>query len=400
MMGDPVERLKGIRQEFPVLERQAYLNTGTAGPLPRRVSDAVTHELERQLLEGRASADHYVQAYFPLRAELRTQFARLLGAAANEIAITHHTTEGMNIAVWGLNWQPGDEVVTTTDEHEGALLPIYAAARRHGLTLRIVDIGSTDEDIVDAIARAMSHRTRLVVTSHVSYRTGAVMPVAEIALEAHRVGAFFAVDGAQSAGTIPLNVQALGVDAYAVPGQKWLCGPEGVGALYVRSDRISELSPTYVGHFAIRDFDATDLSGYFLPGAGATRYEGGTVHWPVLRGMYESLRWLEQDVGWEWIYARTAATTRRCRELLAEVPGVTINSPNQHVGLTAFTLDGCDSEATASALLERNVIIRTLHHTPWLRVSTGFFTSEDELMRMAEGLVAVRDGVVPVGALA
>jgi L-cysteine/cystine lyase len=383
-----VERLLGIRLEFPVLQEQAYLNTGTAGPLPRRVSDAITRELERQVLEGRATVDHYLQVYFPLRAELRGQFARLLGATADEIAITHHTTEGMNIAVWGLNWQPGDEIVATTHEHEGALLPIYTAARRLGLTLRIVDIGATDVEVVATLAKAMSHRTRLVVASHVSYRTGAVLPLAEMAVEAHRVGAFFAVDGAQSAGTIPLNVHALGVDAYAVPGQKWLCGPEGVGALYVRRDRLSELSPTYVGHFAVRDFDAIDLTGYFLPGAGATRYEGGTVYWPVLFGMCESLRWLEQDVGWEWIYAQTAALTRRCRETLAGLPGVSVHSPDQHVALTAFSIDGRDAETTVAALLGRGVIIRSLQPDAWLRVSTGFFNDEHDLTRLHDGLLA------------
>src|SRR5207244_1120193 len=119
-----------------------------------------------------------------------------------------------------------------------------------------------------AISAALSRRTRLVVVSHVSWLTGAILPVAEIAAETHRVGGLLAVDGAQSAGTILVNVHALGVDAYAVPGQKWLCGPEGVGALYVRSGRISELSPTYVGHFAVRDFEAVDRSGYFLPAPG------------------------------------------------------------------------------------------------------------------------------------
>ena len=388
-VNDADERLLALREELPVLQRQAYLNTGTAGPLPRRVSDAITQELERQVREGRASANHYVDVYFPMRVELRAQFARLLGASADEIAITHHTTEGMNIAVWGLNWQPGDEIVTTSIEHEGALLPIYAATRRFGLVLKIVDVGSAEANIVAALASAMSRRTRLVVTSHVSYQTGTVLPVADMAVETHRIGAFFAVDGAQSAGVIPVNVHELGVDAYAVPGQKWLCGPEGVGALYVRRDRLSELSPTYVGHFATRDFDAIDLTGYYLPGSGATRYEGGTVYWPVLYGMRESLRWLDQDVGWEWIYTRTATMTRQCRELLSDIGGVRIKSPDHHLGLTAFTIDGCDAEETVAALFNRGVTIRSLHGNGYLRASTGFFNCADDLIRLREALVGI-----------
>jgi L-cysteine/cystine lyase len=389
-MSEAADRLAAIRRELPALERWAYLNSGTAGPLPRQVSAAIAQDLERQLRDGRAGVDHYLNVYFPLRTELRERFARLLGATSDEIAITHHTTEGMNIAVWGINWRAGDEIVTTTDEHEGVLLPISTVARRFGVTLRVVDLAASDTSAVAAITSAINHRTRLVVVSHVSYQTGAILPVAEIAEAAHGVDALCAVDGAQSGGTIPLDVHALGVDAYAVPGQKWLCGPEGMGALFVRRDQITALAPTYVGHFATRDFNASDLSGYYLPGAGATRYEGGTVFWPVLVGMCESLRWLQAQ-GWDWIFKRTATMTRRCRELLLEIPGVTLRSPESHVGLTTFTLAGCDPEAAVAALAERGVLIRSLHHTNWLRASTGFFTNEDDLNRLREGLLAIRD---------
>ena len=198
-----------------------------------------------------------------------------------------------------------------------------------------------------------------------------------------------AVDGAQSAGIIPVDVRALDVDAYAVPGQKWLCGPEGVGALYVRASRISEISPTFMGHFATRDFHAVDRSGYFLPGHGATRYEGGTIYWPLVFGMREALCWLEESIGWGWIFEQSARITRACRDILSELPGVTIHSPDRHIGLTAFSVAGLEPEATASALAQRGVVIRSLHDPEWLRVSTGFFTSEDELHRLRAGLQAL-----------
>ena len=116
-------RVAAIRAELPVVERQVYLNSGTAGPLPRRTAAAIAAANERQLLDGRASFRPYIEEYFPLLADVRAGIARLLGAGAEEIALTHHTSEGMNIAVWGLNWQPGDEIVTTTEEHPGGLLP-------------------------------------------------------------------------------------------------------------------------------------------------------------------------------------------------------------------------------------------------------------------------------------
>src|SRR3954454_6877021 len=141
MVTTTAPQVAAIRQELPVVERLVYLNTGTAGPLPRRTAAAIAAANERQLLDGRASFKVYMEEYFPLLDEVRARFARVLGADPGEVAITHHTTEGMNIATWGLNWQPGDEIVVTTHEHDAGLLPAYAAARRFGLGLRLVEAG-------------------------------------------------------------------------------------------------------------------------------------------------------------------------------------------------------------------------------------------------------------------
>jgi L-cysteine/cystine lyase len=153
------------------------------------------------------------------------------------------------------------------------------------------------------------------------------------------------------------------------------------------------LSPTYIGHFAVRDFEAVDTSGYYLPASGACRYEGGTVYWPVLFGMYESLRWLEETVGWEWIFEHSRTMTRRCRELLADLPSVTVHSPVGHIGLTAFSLAGCEPEATVDALVQRGVVIRSLAQSAGLRVSTGFFTDDNELNQLRDGLLAIVGGL-------
>lgn len=387
-------KVEAIRKELPVLERLVYLNTGTAGPLPRRTAAAITAANERQLLDGRASFKVYLEEYFPLLDDVRARFARLLGADVGEIAITHHTTEGMNIAIWGLNWQPGDEIVLTTHEHEAGLLPAYAAARRFGLNLRMVDTGGDVDKVAAEVIAVLSPRTRLVVMSHVTFTSGAVLPVQAIAEAAHRQGALVAVDGAQAAGAIPVDVHALDIDFYAVPGQKWLCGPEGVGALYVRQACLSALNPTYIGAFALRDFEAMDLTGNFLPAPNAKRYEQSSVYWPTLYGMQESLRWLEEDIGWSWLFARTAAITARCRALLNELPAITVHTPHtpdqaQQGSLTAFSVAGLEAQATATSLNEQGIVIRSIPHYNWLRVATGFFTSEADLERLREGLLGL-----------
>jgi L-cysteine/cystine lyase len=386
-------QVEAVRQELPVLERLVYLNTGTAGPLPRRTVAAITAANERQMVDGRASFKVYMEDYFPLLNDVRARFARLLGADVGEVAITHHTTEGMNIAIWGLNWQAGDEIVATSHEHEAGLLPAYGVARRYGLDLRVVDLAdaSGDADSVAAsVIAALSPRTRLVVLSHVTFTTGAVLPVQAIAEAAHRQGALVAVDGAQSAGAIPVDVHALDVDFYAVPGQKWLCGPEGVGALYVRKACLSALAPTYIGGFALRDFGSMDLTGHFLPAPDARRYEQSSVYWPALYGMQESLRWLEEDLGWSWLFERTAAVTAQCRALLGKLPGVTLHTPAQQGGLTVFSVAGLEAQDVATQLSEQGIIIRPIPHYDWLRVATGFFTTEADLARLRHGLVALQ----------
>ena len=263
-------------------------------------------------------------------------------------------------------------------------------ARRFGLTLRVVDLDRAGEDIAGAVAAALSPRTRLVVMSHVAFTSGAALPVAAVAAAAHRVGAYVAVDGAQSCGAIPINVRELDVDFYAVPGQKWLCGPEGMGALYVRRERISELLPTFVGFFSIRDVEAMDLSGYFVPAPGAVRYEQGTLYWPGLFGMNESLRWMEEDLGWSWISEQTTEITQRCRSMLGALPGVTIHTPVPHAGLTAFSVDGLDPLTTVTQLADRGIIIRSVPIYNWLRVSTGFFTTDEDLDRLHDALLDLR----------
>lgn len=386
----PTPQVEALRQELPVVERQVYLNTGTAGPLPRRTAAAITAANERQLLDGRASFKVYMEEYFPLLDDVRARFARLLGADAGEVALTHHTTEGMNIATWGINWQPGDEIVATTHEHEAGLLPAYAAARRFGLTVRLVDADGSADAVAEAVAAALSPRTRLVSLSHVTFTTGAVLPVRAIAEVAHQRGALVAVDGAQAAGAIPVDVRALDVDFYAVPGQKWLCGPEGVGALYVRRSSLSALAPTYIGGFALRDFEAMDLTGNFLPAPDARRYEQSSIYWPTLYGMQASLRWLDEEVGWPWLFAQAETITARCRTMLSALPGVTLHTPTPHGPLTAFSVAGLDAQPTALQLVEQGIVIRSIPHYNWLRVATGFFTNEADLAHLRDGLLALQ----------
>ena len=377
-----------IREYFPAVFTQAYLNTGTAGPLSRPAAEAIELWNRRQLNEGRSNFSVYMDEYMPMQERLRGQFGRLFNADADEIALTLHTTNGMNIGTWGLRWQPGDEIVTNAHEHPGGLMPINAVAQRFGLTVRSVPmpIEDTDEALIQRFARAINHKTRLVSISHVSWKTGAILPVAEIAAIAHRHGALIVVDGAQSGGSIPIDVKALDVDFYAIPGQKWLCGPEGTGALYVRAEAMADLLPTFTGYPSQKGLDS---EGHYLPAAGARRFEMGTVYWPGLAGIHASLT-LREEMGNDALYSQIQEITATCREMLEEIPGVTLATPDRHAGLLSFTMEGVVADEAVGKLAAQKIIIRSVHEPDLLRVSTSFYNDESDVLRLRDGLESLR----------
>lgn len=383
------EHLNRIRADLSAVKATVYLNTGTAGPFPEAAQQALLDEALHNFEQGRSEIIGFERVIQALD-ELRAAFARLVHAEADEIALTHHTTEGMNIVSWGLNWQAGDELLTTTLEHEGGLLPAYVVAQRFGVDVRVADLGLGNDRaaVLAALDEAITPRTRLLSLSHVSWSSGALLPLKEIVALAHRRGVLVLVDGAQSVGATPLDLPASGVDFYAIPGQKWLCGPEGIGALYVRRDRLSLLRPTFVGVFSLRDSESYTLSGDFLYASGARRYETSSIFRPGVSAMLASLNWLETTVGWEWAFERIHTLAERARELLGELPGTTILTTSDHAGLIAFTIDGLDPTAIASTLRERNIILRTIPVANGyvLRVSTGFYNTEEELVLLRDTL--------------
>jgi L-cysteine/cystine lyase len=379
-------KLGHIRDQLPAVQNVAFLNTGTCGPLPVVAAEAMAEAARRELEAGRTNVTDYL-AFAETKQQTRAAVAALFGVDPETIALTHNTTEGMNIITWGIEWQPGDEVVTTTLEHEGGLYPLYVVRMRRGVGLRFADVG-TGADPLSAIERAFTARTRLLMVSHVSYSSGACFPLDELIAFAHSRGAMVAVDGAQSAGVFDINFQDLDVDFYAISGQKWLCGPEGTGALYVRPDRIDDLLPTFVG---FNSFESQDWRGFFLPLPGAARYHAGGVYRPGIVGQLAALQWLQGTVGSEWAYRRIAHLARRCRELLAQVEGVHVVTPRHRLaGLVNFAPRGWSPRQMAGlmqALIDRGYGIRAIFHAPYcLRVSTGFYNTEEELVGLRDAV--------------
>jgi L-cysteine/cystine lyase len=379
-------KIDQLRAQLPAVQCAAFLNTGTCGPLPKVVADEMAEAAKRECDFGRANIADFL-AFRDTAQKTRETLGKLLGVHADTIALTHNTTEGMNISIWGIEWQPGDEIVTTSIEHPGGLYPAYVVRMRRGVLLRFADVG-LGTDPLEAIERAFTPRTRLLVLSHVSYSSGACFPLKEIIEFASTRGVMVSVDGAQSAGAIPLDLDDLEVDFYALSGQKWLCGPEGTGALYVRPDRLADLQPTFVGYAS---FESHDWQGHFLPAPGAARFHGLGVYRPGVIGQLTALKWFQEAVNPAWAYERIAKLAVRCRELLDGLEGVCVITPyGRQAGLVNFVPQGWSPRRMAGlvrALVKRDYIIRSISHEPYcLRVSTGFYNTEEELVGFRDAL--------------
>ncbi|HEU5430636.1 MAG TPA: aminotransferase class V-fold PLP-dependent enzyme [Thermomicrobiales bacterium] len=378
-----------LRDRLPAVRATGYFNAGTNGPLPIVAQEALVEAATAELEFGRIIPGVYERNGIRNR-RVAGLFAAMVGADEDEIALMHSTTEGLGCVLMGLTWQPGDEIVTTNLEHPGLLAPLALMSRRVGTITRFADIGRGEGDVVGQIAAAMSPRTRMIALSHVAWSSGAVLPLAEIAALARDRHAFVLVDGAQSTGQIPLDLHALGVDAYAMPGQKWLCGPEGTGALYLRRDRLADVAPTYVRYADWQE------SGYLLPKPGAHRYEIGEFNSPVMVALEATLSWLRDDVGLEWAYARTADLGARFWDALSAIDGVRLLTPRQRMaGLVNFMVEGMTPQAVAAALFERQMTIRyvvTHPCPPSARASIAWWNTAEEVDRLADAIADLAAG--------
>ena len=343
-------------------ERVAYLNAGTMGPLPRRAGAAVVEWTERLVEEGRSSRALF-EDLLGLRDAVREALARLLHAPVESIALTTATTDGCNIVIKGLDIGPGDEVVTTDSEHPG----LFGGLLASGATLRIAEI--RDRPAAEALAaleEQLTERTRLIGLSHVSWLTGAVLPVRELAGR----GIPVLVDGAQGAGTIPVDVEELGCDFYTVSAQKWLLGPEATGALYVRPERVEELRLAFPSYLSWEFPD-------YVPRKSAGRFDPGWIPAGSLAGLLESLAFAE-ELGDER-FERASAATVRCRELLSGRGADVVTEPGQAT-LVSFRAE--EPEGLVARLADRGVIVRDLPGTGLVRASCGYWTSEEDLERL------------------
>jgi selenocysteine lyase/cysteine desulfurase len=356
-------RVEELRSQFPVLERVAYLNAGTNGPVPLRAFEAVQAELRQQLERGRSS-----RPWFEHQLEridlLRERAAGLLGATQADVALTGSTTDGINAALHALDLKPGEEILTSDEEHPGVYGPIATARDTRGLCVRVVPFADLPGELTSD--------TRIVVTSHVSWATGQVLDTGPLADSE----ALVVLDGAQGLGAVPVDVRALGCDFYAASGQKWLCGPGGMGYLYANPELVPQLPAPWSGYHALADGERA-LEPALHPDARRLTTSFAVPH--HVEWAHASLDVLE-EAGIERVHERGIAGAERLTGLLAE-RGVTV-APRGPSTLVSFEV--ADPQAFTEHAAAEGIVIRGIPGRSYARASVGAWTSDDELERLVE----------------
>ena len=365
---------------FPALATNdcTYLNSGGSGPPPDYVIQAMREADD--LCSGPAYLDgvglyaHQAQS----NSRAREAAARLVGA--DDVALTQNTTHGMNLGVASIDWREGDEVVSVTTEHPGCLVPLHNLRNRFGVEVNLLSPPVTPEKI----EASLTPRTRLVALSHVDWTNGEVLPLQEICAVAREWEVLTLVDGAQSVGNIPVDVPATGADMYAFTGHKWMLGPEGMGAFYVRPG-LPVFSPN-VGFLSLKDPTDFNIEGGYELRSDARRFEASTMS-PALAGGFAAAA--------EAVCERGGAGFGEIRhradllmDLISEIPRVTMRSPRPaRSGLVSFEVQGIAAEDAVERLLGRSFILRYLPRpNSYIRASTHLFNTEDELESLAEAV--------------
>lgn len=364
-----------LRADCPGYTGCTYLNTGATGPSPRRVVEAVTacerhHQFDAPCAEG-----PYEMAHETL-AEARAAVASLLGASAEQIALTGSTVDGISQVASAIDWEPGDVVVRTELEHAAGTVPWQHLAGTHGIEIRTVPTSNGHLEM-EALRQAVED-ARLVCLSSVTWNYGTELPVERVVDIAHDAGAAVLVDAVQSVGQRPVDVTTWGADFVAASGHKWLLGPWGSGFLYVADPTAYE--PGRIGYYSV-DWNGVDAMGEGIAWQpDARRFELGTTAIAPYAGLTTAIETI-QSVGLETIDDRISRLAGRLRDGLGNR---VISPPDAPSGLVTF--EAAAPEQLVERLAGEGIQIRPLEAPHACRASVHAVNSAADVDALLEAL--------------
>ncbi|QYX32458.1 aminotransferase class V-fold PLP-dependent enzyme [Sphaerospermopsis torques-reginae] len=367
------------RQKFPALGNKIYFNYGGQGPMPQGAMDAISQTQAHIQEIGPFGTEAY-RWISPQMQSVREAIASTLNVPSDTITLTGNVTIGCNIGMWGINWQAGDHLLLSDCEHPGVIATSQEISRRFAVEVSTCQLMATlnEGDPVSVIAENLCPNTRLVVLSHVLWNTGQVLPIDKITEICRKNNSLLLVDAAQSVGVLPLNLTELGVDFYAFTGHKWLCGPAGVGGLYVRTEAREMLQPTFIGLDGVITNNQAQPINWQPDGR---RYEVSTLATPLYIALKEAIAIHHQWGTAEERYQQICRNSEYLWQKLIELPNVKClkNSPPQS-GLVSFLLTNNQPSLKLVQFLEsQKILTRTIANPNCIRVSVHYLTLESEI---------------------
>ncbi len=384
-----------IRSEFPITQKLIYMNNGTMGPSPRSVTERVTKRIEYVDRTGEYNGDYEA---------IRTALAKLLNAeSGDQMAFTHNVSEAISIVASGIDLKAGDEVLLTNQEHAGNAIPWLARKKRDGIVVRFVSLtdtnanGYSDDDFVQRVSDAITPRTRAISMPHITCTTGQLLPIKRLTALAREKAAsngapiWFLSDGAHPPGMLQTDVRDLGVHAYASCGHKWLCGPKGIGFLYIEPELMHHVIPTWCGA-EVDKYWGYDGRLDFLP--TASRYDFATQNFALFDGLHAAVDFM-QNIGMDNVEARVKYLTKMLRDGLRQFADGRFRflTPDASVtGLTTIKLDKMQYQDFANTLRSKYKVRTRVVPEGALnanRFSVHIYTSEEDVQKFLDGAKAV-----------
>jgi cysteine desulfurase/selenocysteine lyase len=395
-----------IREDFPVLRQKVhgqpliYFDNAATTQKPRPVLEALRHYYEHDNANVHRALHELSTRATAAYEAARQRVADYIGAAtADEIVFTRGTTEGINLVAqaWGGKFiRSGDVILLTEMEHHSNLVPWQLLAERSGARLRFVPVKKDGTLALDQLLPLLTPEVKLFAFTHVSNSLGTINPVAELCEKAHAVGALTLIDGAQSAGHMPVDVQELGCDFYAFSGHK-MCAPTGIGALYARAEIVESIPPWHGGGEMIVSV-ALEKS---LFKKAPHRFEAGTPNIAGAIGLAAAIDYID-NIGRTTIFEHDAELAAYAVEQMAKLPGMRVLGPaGQRGAIVGFVMDSVHPHDLTTFADRRGLALRGGHHCnqPLMRkfnlpgttrASFYFYNTKEEVERMIEIL---RDAV-------
>lgn len=349
-------KVKLARDGIPLAEGRIYLDTASVGPVSRIYADTLAERTDADLRTGRAQQARF-ERIDQAKSRIRSEIAALLAVEPETLELTQGTTSGIRAVIERFPWEPGDEIVSTSLEFPRCIEPLRKIAEQRKLELRIADVPVNDSGSFDWLERCVTTKTRLLVFSGVAYATGQRLPIDRIAEFSKLRGIHTLVDGAQLIGAAMLDLGRTPVDFVAMPLQKWLGGPEGLGALYVRAGTLDLL-----------------------------RKDSAVHGWPVLEASAAHLAWLREQLGWAWIHERTRHLAGYARTAIEALGDGRLITPENFAGIVAMRCMPGNPQQLFDRLIATGMTVRYRPEIGLFRISTAFFNREDEIDRFVSAI--------------